>query len=259
MPERRSGRVGCPHAPSARRPLLAVLAAMAAVLAGAVPAAAQDPTTLTIVETATVRATPDAAELDASVERSARTCAGPRQGRAPPPRAAGRPAGDRRPAEAIRTGSFETYTIRRKGRRIGHAIRGVAIRVDDLAQLEAVVTALGGAIQGEIDFIVSDPTDERAAATAIALQRAHTRADAAAAALGMRVLGIRTWTSARSSGSRPASDESEDAAARAAAAARRSTSRWERTRSERRSPSSTRSARDERRSGCRSTGSSVRG
>ena len=46
---------------------------MAAVLAAAVPASAQDPTTLTIVETATVRATPDAAELDAAVERRART------------------------------------------------------------------------------------------------------------------------------------------------------------------------------------------
>ncbi len=202
--------------PSARRSLPAVLAVIAAVLASAAPAAAQDPATLTIVETATVRATPDAAELDASVERSARTV-----------RAARRKV-ERRlrgllatlqeiglPAEAIRTGSFETYTIRRKDRRTGHAIRRVAIRVDDLAQLEAVVAALGGAVQGEIEFIVSDPTEERAAATAIALQRARARADAAAAALGMRVLAIRRVDLSPQFGIAYGVDESEDSAARA--------------------------------------------
>ena len=44
------------------------------------------------------------------------------------------------------------------------------MRVDDLAKLDAVVSALGNALEGEIDFIVTDPTDERAAATAIALR-----------------------------------------------------------------------------------------
>ena len=178
--------------PSARRSLPAVLAVVAAVLAAAAPAAAQDPATLTIVETATVRATPDAAELGAAVDRGARTEAAAR--RKVERRLRGLVAALQEiglPAEAIRTGSFETYTIRRKGRRTSHALRRVAIRVDDLTRLEPVVAALGGAIEGEIDFIVSDPTEERAAATAIALQRARTRADAAAAALGMRVLAIR--------------------------------------------------------------------
>jgi uncharacterized protein YggE len=186
---------------------------MAAVLAAAVPASAQDPTTLTIVETATVRATPDAAELDAAVERRARTV--PAARRKVERRVRGLLAELQEigvPAEAIRTGTFETYTTRRKGRRTSHALRGIAVRVDDLAQLDAVATALGGALQGEIRFIVSDPTDERAAATSIALQRARTRADAAAAALGMRVLGIRRVDLSPQFGIAYGQDDSEEAA-----------------------------------------------
>src|SRR5918993_978044 len=118
--------------PLARRWPAAVLAAVVAVLAAAVPAAAQDPTTLTIVELATVRATPDAAELAATVGRRART------------EAAARRRVERRlreivtdlqgigvPAEAIRTRSSEAFTQRRDGRRSGFASRGIEVRVDD--------------------------------------------------------------------------------------------------------------------------------
>jgi uncharacterized protein YggE len=178
--------------PSTRSPLLAVLVAIAAVLACAVPAQAQEPATLVIVETASVLATPDAAELQAVVQRRARTGAIARR------------RADRRvraliaavqqlgvPAENVRTNVFETYSDRERGRRVRVVNRGFEVRVTDLAKLEAVVAALGGAVQGGPDFIVSDPTEEHAAAAAIALQRARARADAAAAALGLRVLGIR--------------------------------------------------------------------
>ena len=87
------------------------------------------------------------------------------------------------------------------------------MRVDDLAKLDAVVSALGNALEAEIDFIVSDPTDERAAATAIALKRARARADAAAAALGLRVLRIRRVDLSPEFGiAFGGTDESEDAA-----------------------------------------------
>ncbi len=233
--------------PSARRSLPAVLAVVAAVLAAAAPAAAQDPATLTIVETATVRATPDAAELDAAVERSARTV--PAARRKVERRLRGLLAALQEiglPAEAIRTGSFETYTIRRKGRRTSHALRRVAIRVDDLARLEPVVAALGGAIQGEIDFIVSDPTEERAAATAIALQRARDprgrrRRGAGDARPRDPPRGPQPAVRDRVRGRRGVSAGTPPAPT---AAARRSPSRWARTRSARRSRSSTRSARE---------------
>lgn len=179
--------------PSARRASIAVLATLAAVVAGAVPAAAQDATTLVIVETASVRATPDAADLQAVVQRRGRT-AGIARRRAEA-RVRALVAGVRElgvVAEDIRTNLFETYTQRRRGRTFTVANRGVEIRVSDLSRLEAIVAELGGTLQGGPEFIVSDPTEERAAAANIALGRARARADAAAAALGMRVLGIRS-------------------------------------------------------------------
>jgi uncharacterized protein YggE len=106
--------------------------------------------------------------------------------------------------------------VRRRGKRVHIAVRGMNVHVADLAKLEPVLTALGGAVSGGPDFIVSDPTEERQAATQIALQRARARADSAAAALGMRVtatlrvdLNPELGYDVEATGGR---DESEDAA-----------------------------------------------
>ena len=247
MPERPRGEVRRGHAPSARRSLPAVLAVVAAVLAAAVPAAAQDPATLTIVETATVRATPDAAELGAAVDRGARTEAAAR--RKVERRVRGLVAALQEigvPAEAIRTGSFETYTIRRKGRRTSHALRRVAIRVDDLRSSSRRGRA-GRRAAGRDRLHRLGP--DRGARG-----RDGDRAPARTYSRGRRRRGARD-ARARDppGGPQPAVRDRVRRSTRSrpralprapAAAASRSPSRWARTRSARRSRSSTRSARE---------------
>ena len=175
---------------SARR--LALLLAGAALLAPAAPAAAQSPTTLVVIETAEVRATPDTAIVSASIRR-----------------VAGRAAVARRRVERslavklralaalgvtrtdIRTDEISSFRIRSRGRTLFRAATSLRIRTTDLPRLERILGALGGADLEGPEFSVSDSTAARQEATRVALDRARRRADAAAAAVGLRVAGIR--------------------------------------------------------------------
>jgi uncharacterized protein YggE len=165
---------------------------LAAALAPAAPAAAQDPTTLVVVETAFVRATPDTATVGAEITRRARTPAVARR------------AVERRVQEVLRnldalgvpradvqTAAIRTYRTRRRGKVRHVASTSLRIRTTDLDLLERILGALGGASIEGPEFDVSDSTAARQEATAIALGRARRRADAAAGAVGMRVLAIR--------------------------------------------------------------------
>jgi uncharacterized protein YggE len=174
----------------ARRLILLVLAA--ALLAPVPPAAAQDPTTLVVVETAVVRATPDAATVGADITRSARTPAAARR------RVEGRVQEVLRNLDAIgvpradvQTASIRSYRTRRKGKVRHVASTSLRVRTANLEQLPRILGALGGARIDGPEFEVSDSTAARQEATRIALERARRRADAAAAALGMRVVAIR--------------------------------------------------------------------
>jgi uncharacterized protein YggE len=64
-------------------------------------------------------------------------------------------------------------------------------RTTELSKPSQILAAFGGASISGPEFEVSDTTAARQEATRIALQRARLGADAAAAALGMRVLAIR--------------------------------------------------------------------
>jgi len=168
-------------------PLLA-----AGLLVPAAPAAAQDPTTLVVVETARVQAAPDTATINATVRRRA-----------------GRPAVARRrverrlaeilraldglgvPRTDVQTEAVQRLTTRRRGRLSHIAQTTLRIRTRDLAKVGPIIDALGGANVDGPEFEVTDSTAARQQATATALARARTRADAAAAAVGQRVVAIR--------------------------------------------------------------------
>jgi uncharacterized protein len=163
-----------------------------AVLASAAPAAAQDPTTLVVVETATVRAAPDTATVGAEISRRAGTPA------------AARRIVERRvqevlrnldglgvPRADVRTAAIRSYRTRRHGKLRHVASTSLVIRTNDLPKLPQILGALGGATVEGPEFDVSDSTAARQQASRIALERARRRADAAAAAVGMRVVAIR--------------------------------------------------------------------
>ena len=175
---------------SARRliPLLATVA----LLAPAAPAAAQDPTTLVVVETADVRATPDTAEVSAAIRRADRTAARARRRveRALTAKLR-RLAALGVPRTDIRTESISSFRTRRHGRTVYRASTSLRIRTTDLARLPAILRALGGADLDGPEFSISDSTVARQEATRLALERARRRADAAATALGLRVTAIR--------------------------------------------------------------------
>ena len=169
------------------RRLIPLLAA-AALLAPAATATAQDPTTLVVVETADVRAAPDTAQVGATIRRADRSAAAARRRveRALATKlrrlaALGVPRAD------IRTEAIESFRSRRKGRTTYRASTSLRIRTTDLDRLPAILGALAGADLSGPEFSISDSTAARAEATQLALQRARRRADAAAAALGLRV------------------------------------------------------------------------
>lgn len=171
---------------------LAPLFVSTALLAPAAPAAAQEPTPLVVVEVATVRAAPDAATVGAEIARTARSAAVARR------RVERRVAAVLRNLDAlgvarqdVKTTSVQSFRIRRKGRVRHHASTSLQVRTTDLEQLSEILAAFGDASISGPEFEVSDPTAARQEATGIALQRARRRADAAAAALGLRVIAIR--------------------------------------------------------------------
>ena len=170
---------------------LAPLSVATALLATAAPAGAQEPTPLVVVEVATVRAAPDTATVRGEIARAARSVAIARR------RVERRVATVLRNLDAlgvqredVRT-ELNSYRTRSKGRVRYVATTTVQVRTTELEQLGRIFRAFGGASISGPEFEVSDSTAAREAATRIALQRTRRRADAAAAALGMRVVAIR--------------------------------------------------------------------
>jgi uncharacterized protein YggE len=162
------------------------------VLAPAAPAAAQEPTPLVVVEVATVRAAPDTVMVAGEITRRARSAAIARR------RVERRVAAVLGNLDAlgvaradVRTSSVSSYRSRRHGRTRYHASTSLEVRTTDLAKVSEILAAFGGASISGPEFSVSDTTAARQEATRIALQRAPVRADAAAAALGLRVVAIR--------------------------------------------------------------------
>jgi len=88
-------------------------------------------------------------------------------------------------------------TVRSRGRRLVRyeAASLVEVRtgriglVDDIL---AAATSSGATLVSGPEFSVQDDTEARLAATRTALERARRRADAAAAVLGLRVVGVRS-------------------------------------------------------------------
>jgi uncharacterized protein YggE len=163
-----------------------------ASLIAAAPAAAQEPTELVVVEVANVRVAPDTATVGGRVSRQARSAAVARR------RVERRVAAVLRNLDAlgvpradIRTGDVESFRTRRRGKLRHVASSSLFVRTTDLERLGRIVAAFGGADISGPEFEVTDDTAARQEATRIALERARRRADAAAAALGQRVLAIR--------------------------------------------------------------------
>ncbi len=163
-----------------------------ASLIAAAPAAAQEPTELVVVEVANVRVAPDTATVGGRVSRQARSAAVARR------RVERRIAAVLRNLDAlgvpradIRTGDVESFRTRRRGKLRHVASSSLFVRTTDLERLGRIVAAFGGADISGPEFEVTDDTAARQEATRIALERARRRADAAAAALGQRVLAIR--------------------------------------------------------------------
>lgn len=195
------------------RILLPLLAA-AALLAPVAPAAAQDPTTLVVVETAHLRATPDTAEVSAGIRRTERSAAVARRGVERSLAAKlRRLAALGVPRTDVRTEQIASERGRRHGRAFYRAFTSLRIRTTDLAKLPGILRALGGADLDGPEFSISDDSAARQDATRLALQRARRRADAAAATLGLRVVAIRKvdlnpeWA-IDTSGSEPSSGDS---------------------------------------------------
>ncbi len=163
-----------------------------AALIAAAPAAAQEPTELVVVEVANVRVAPDTATVGGRISRQARSAAVARR------RVERRVAEVLRNLDAlgvpradIRTGDVESFRTRRRGKLRHVASSSLFVRTTDLERLGRIVAAFGGADISGPEFEVTDDTAARQEATRIALERARRRADAAAAALGQRVLAIR--------------------------------------------------------------------
>ncbi len=172
--------------------VLIPLIAAAALLAPAAPAVAQDPTTLVVVESADLRATPDTAEVGAFIRRTERSAAAARRGVERSLAAKlRRLAALGVPRTDIRTDEIASTRGRRHRRNFYRAFTSLRIRTTDLAKLPGILRALGGADLDGPEFSISDDTAARQDATQLALQRARRRADAAAAALGLRIVAIR--------------------------------------------------------------------
>lgn len=164
--------------------------AAVAVLAPAAPAAAQEPTELLVVESASVRVAPDTADLYASIQRRARTpVAARRLVERRLDAVLARLVATGLPREEVQTERIASYRTRREGRVRHVATTTLSIRTTRLELLGAVVGALRGTSIDGPEFSVADPSVATREATRIALARARARADDAATAMGMRVTG----------------------------------------------------------------------
>jgi uncharacterized protein len=184
------------------RALLVVFAAL--VLAAPAQAqAAPDPTTLSVTGRATVQVTPDLATVGVEVRRAGLTGE------------AARSSVDRRTNQIlsglarlgitrteVQTSGITLQEQRLKPRRKGGrarvrfvALNDLTVRTKRLAALSGlfgVVTRAGATDVSGPDFSVEDRTPGRATATTAAVADARRRAEAAAAALGLRVTGVRS-------------------------------------------------------------------
>jgi uncharacterized protein YggE len=180
-----------------------VLAALAATLLMAAPAAAQTTdTTPTIAADGNGTATlvPDIADFQAGVRRSAPTSAAARRSANGRIAAVVRAVKARGVADAdIQTTglSIERERIGRKGhRRIRYtAAQSLTIRSRDVKSLGPLLDAVAAAGADSVeapDFGFADPSQGRLLATRAALADARRRADDAAAQTGLRIVGVRT-------------------------------------------------------------------
>jgi uncharacterized protein YggE len=176
-----------------RRALLLLTVAIALVA----PAAAQAAdATLSVVGQGTAFATPDTADLSASVRQTATTAAAAREDVARRTDAL-LTALDRLgvPRVDITTSSVgvsrQTFKKRPKVRWTAHS--DLSIHLTDASKAGPVLDALTAAGATNVDgpnFGFSNPSAGLAEAEAAALADARARADAAAAAVGMRVIGV---------------------------------------------------------------------
>jgi uncharacterized protein YggE len=182
------------------RPLYAAFLSFA--LLTAAPAAAQAQTqpdttpTIAADGIGIASLTPDLAAFEARVSRAARTSASARQvvnRRIAAVLRAARASGVA--ATDIRTADLSLRRERVRKRIRYQASQSVQVLVRDVSKLGAVidaVTAAGAEDVGDPDYSFADPTVGRQQATQAALADARKRADAAAAAVGLRITGVRT-------------------------------------------------------------------
>lgn len=184
--------------------LLGLAVAFLAVAAGAVKVreyaavgSAPLPRTLSVSGTATVRATPDVASVEAgiSVERPEAAAAQSQMNVGMvnilrEVRSAGIPDAD------IRTSNYSVYPLYEYGTEGKRTLRGyeanqsVTIRIRELDRVNAVLEALraGGATNvGSLRFDIDDPEVLRVEARANAIARARAQAETIASALGVRL------------------------------------------------------------------------
>jgi hypothetical protein len=179
------------------------LAALAATLLFAAPAAAQTPDaspTIAADGRGTATLVPDLAEFGAAVRRSAPTSAGARRS------ANGRIAAILKAVKSRGVADADVQTtglrisrerVGRKGhRRIRYtASQQLGIRVRDIKALAAILDAVANAGADDVDgpqFGFADRSQGRLLATRAALADARKRADDAAAQTGLRITGVRT-------------------------------------------------------------------
>ena len=193
-------------------PLVAVAAALVA------PAAASAEATLSVVGQGTAFATPDTADISASVTRTTTSAGASREDVARRTNAL-LAALDRLgvPRADITTTSVavsrQTFKKRPKVRYVARS--SLSIHLVDAGKAGPVLDALTAAGADDVDgpnFGFSNPSAGRADAEAAALTDARARADAAAAAVGMRVIGVQAIDLDPGQGLSPLARESADAA-----------------------------------------------
>lgn len=189
---------------------LALAASSALGLAAAPTARADDTTpTLSVVGQGTAFATPDTADVSASVTKTARTAGAAREDVARRTTAL-LAALDRLgvPRADVQTTSVSIMrTVRKRRPRVHYTAQSsIAVHLTDVAlvgpALDALTAARADDVQGP-SFGFSNPTAGRPQAEQAALADARARADAAAAAVGMRVIGVRSIDLDPSSGVTP--------------------------------------------------------
>jgi uncharacterized protein YggE len=182
-----------------RRPLLVVLLlALALVAAAPTVALADDAPTLSVVGQGSAFVTPDTADVSAAVTHTARTAAAAREDVARRTRdllAALDRLGVAR-ADVQTTGVTISRELVKKRPRVRFTARAsIGVHLTDVARVGPVIDALTAAGADDLNgpsFGFSNPSAGRPQAEQAALADARARADAAAAAVGMRVIGVRS-------------------------------------------------------------------